>query len=126
VPVGVPLAWHEATEALPALSVLAPTFSVAAKPYTAPKIVSARTMERTVRFFATALMMFMSIAPLVCTGRTRCPLCDQRIDARAMNPRPVGVCGAYDLLAPPKGERQERMTASMPITSPLEAPGATP
>ena len=44
----MPVDSHEATVALPALSVLAPTLSVAAKPYTAPKIVRARTEAKIV------------------------------------------------------------------------------
>ena len=56
VPVGVPVTWQDATVALPALSESLPTLRVAAKPYTAPKIVRARTTANSVRFFASALL----------------------------------------------------------------------
>jgi hypothetical protein len=51
-----PVRSQDAAIALPALRLLLPTVSVAAKPYTAPKIVTARTTANNVRLFASAFV----------------------------------------------------------------------
>ena len=73
----MPLAWHDATVALPALSWFVPTLSVAANPYTAPKIVSESRRAKSVFFCASAFvalsivsLLFLLLVP---AGR-QCPL----------------------------------------------------